>query len=240
MKYKLIQTNKCCCKRSAHYKLVEDNDGYDLIQLKRGFQADAGNLRLEPGEPAFVMDTGRFYIGNQYGIPILINGGVPGDWKSSSLATIGDFEDGALIEVPYASMITADRITPTAADAGHYLLISVLDSNLKPVGEAVLTNWNFTPTSAQFRYGSYVTASCVDKLLFIQETPADIWVVSSSAITEDIAILTIKVVDLDGNVFYPDWRISEGRLLILIQFPLAGEAIICLVKDDGTEFQSSQ
>lgn len=151
MKYKLLEINPKDCTCGKSYQLVEDNDGYDLIQFKRGLQADIGNLQLQPGEPAFVLDTGKLYIGNASGIPILING----DARSSSLAVIGDYEDGALIEVPYNEMITASGSAPTAADAGTYLILSVLDSNMKPVGEAALTNWNYTENAAQFRYGSY-------------------------------------------------------------------------------------
>ena len=228
MKYKLVQTNEACCKRSAHYKLVEDNDGYDLIQLKRGFQSEVGNLRLEPGEPAFVMDTGKLYIGNSYGIPILINGGGT-NVASSSLATIGDFEDNSLIEVPYSRMITANGITPTAADAGIYLILSVLDSNKKPIGEAALTNWNYTADSAQFRYGSYkpIVEPDIIKFVFVQAEPADIWTISSSEITED-TILSVKVLGPDDSIFYPEWRVSGTVLYILLQIPMTGTAIIYL------------
>lgn len=34
------------------------------IQLKRGPNANVGSLKLEAGEPAFVLDTGKLYVGN--------------------------------------------------------------------------------------------------------------------------------------------------------------------------------
>lgn len=77
MKYTLVpigEKGPCtCCQRE--YRLVEDTEGYDLIQFKRGNQVNFGGLQLEPGEPAFVLDTGKFYIGSATGVPILINGG---------------------------------------------------------------------------------------------------------------------------------------------------------------------
>ena len=52
MKYKLIEINPSECTCGKTYQLVEDNDGYDLIQLKRGLQEDISSLTLYPGEPS--------------------------------------------------------------------------------------------------------------------------------------------------------------------------------------------
>lgn len=147
MKYKLveIQSEDCACGKS--YQLVEDLDGYDLIQLKRGNSVDIDKLVLQPGEPAFVLDTGRLYIGGSDGTPILINGNT-----GSPLAVIADYEDEAIIEVSYSDMLTADGTVPTANDVGKYLILAVLDATKLPIGEAALVNWSFSPTSATFKF----------------------------------------------------------------------------------------
>lgn len=73
MKYELqkVQDPKHPCR--SIYKLVEITDGYDLIQLKRGVEEELPLLELKPGEPAFVMDTGKLFIGDESGNPRLIN-----------------------------------------------------------------------------------------------------------------------------------------------------------------------
>lgn len=225
MKYVLKEVNPSECTCGKTYQLVEDNDGYDLIQLKRGLQEDISSLTLYPGEPAFVLDTGRLYIGNAEGIPVLINGGSTG---TSGLATIGDFEDNSLIVVPYAKMITANGSTPTKADAGNYLVISVLNEDRKPIGEGLLTNWNFTSDSAQFKYGSYVTANAVTKIIYNQTAATKKWVIEIEELEEE-NIISLRVKDKDGNIVIPTWS-QTGPTEITLDFEVdfSGTAFIYL------------
>lgn len=225
MKYILKEVNPSDCTCGKTYQLIEDNDGYDLIQLKRGLQEDISSLTLYPGEPAFVLDTGRLYIGNTEGVPVLINGGNAG---SSGLATIGDFEDGSLIVVPYAKMITANGSTPTKSDAGNYLVISVLNKDKKPVGEGVLTNWNFTPDSAQFKYGSYVTANTVTKIIYNQTIAMRRWVIEVEELEEE-NIISLRVKDTDGNIVIPTWsQTGSTEITLNFEVEVSGTAFIYL------------
>lgn len=224
MKYILKEVNPSECTCGKSYQLVEDNDGYDLIQFKRGVQEDIPFLTLYPGEPAFVLDTGRLYIGNADGVPVLINGG--GGVGSSGLATIGDFEDGSLIVVPYAKMITANGSTPTSADAGNYLIIAVLNEDKKPIGEGVLTNWNFTPDSAQFKYGSYVTANSVTKLVYKQTAATKQWVIEVEELREE-DIISLRVKDRNGNLIIPTWsQTGPTEITLNFQVEVSGTVFI--------------
>lgn len=74
MKYRLSTAGKKCCKGCTWLlSLVRNEAGYDLIQLKRGISENKHLMRLYPGEPAFILDTGELYIGKADGTPCLIN-----------------------------------------------------------------------------------------------------------------------------------------------------------------------
>lgn len=75
MKYFLSTSGKkCCCKCTWKLQLAQKEDGYDLIQIKRGFDRDRDKMKLQPGELAIVFDTGALYIGDEHSKPMLLNG----------------------------------------------------------------------------------------------------------------------------------------------------------------------
>lgn len=67
MKYRLDQVISEALPGGMAYYLVEVDDGYDLIQLRRGQSADLASVTLEPGEPAYCFDTDEIYIGGDDG-----------------------------------------------------------------------------------------------------------------------------------------------------------------------------
>ena len=225
MKYTLVpigEKGPCtCCQRE--YRLVEDTDGYDLIQFKRGNQVNFGGLQLEPGEPAFVLDTGKFYIGSATGVPILINGG--GGQSSSPLATLdSNFESGSLIVVPYADMITADSATPTAADVGTYLSILVVSDNNMPVGQGYLTNWNYSAHAAQFSYVTFHDGH-VGQVTFIQATEQKVWTIHSTQ-WDTSKIVNMEVWDAAGNPLGVQYEIVDSTTVtVTFMSPTAGDAV---------------
>lgn len=73
MKYTLEHAVSPLVPGGVAYFLKEVDDGYDLIQVRRGLKADLP-ATLEPGEPAFCMDTREFYIGGPDGTPTIILG----------------------------------------------------------------------------------------------------------------------------------------------------------------------
>ena len=74
MKYFLSTAGRKCCKDCTWLlSLAQKEEGYDLIQFKRGMSENIDQMQLYPGEPAIVLDTGEFYIGDATGKPILIN-----------------------------------------------------------------------------------------------------------------------------------------------------------------------
>lgn len=78
MKYRLVTSGKkCCCDCTWKLELAQSEDGYDLIQIKRGLLADIDKMKLQPGEPAIVLDSKDFYIGCLDGKPIHINERTP-------------------------------------------------------------------------------------------------------------------------------------------------------------------
>lgn len=228
MKYKLIrlggsENNPCECACNVQYRLVEVNEGYDLIQFKRGNQVNFGGLVLEEGEPAFILDTGKFYIGGPNGIPILINGGSNG--ASSPLAVLdNDFNPGTLIEVPYSSMITANGTTPLPSDVGMYLTILVLDSNKMPIGQGFLTNWNYSDTSAQFSYVKFHDGT-VGQLIYKQEEPNLIWTIHSE-LWNTAEIVNMEAWDNNRNPLGVQYEIiDEHTVTVTFMEPTAGEAV---------------
>lgn len=77
MKYFLSTAGKKCCKGCTWLlSLARKEEGYDLIQFKRGTSEHRRLMKLYPGEPAVILDTGEFYIGDAVGNPMLINPGV--------------------------------------------------------------------------------------------------------------------------------------------------------------------
>lgn len=74
MKYFLSTAGKKCCKGCTWLlSLARKEEGYDLIQFKRGTSNHKNLMKLYPGEPAVILDTGEFYVGDAGGNPILIN-----------------------------------------------------------------------------------------------------------------------------------------------------------------------
>lgn len=74
MKYRLSTAGKKCCKGCTWLlSLARNEEGYDLIQIKRGLSQHRDLMKLYPGEPAVILDTGEFYIGDAAGKPMLIN-----------------------------------------------------------------------------------------------------------------------------------------------------------------------
>lgn len=53
-----------------------------ILKIKRGNNENLGSLVLEAGEPAFVLDTGKFYVGNGTD-KVLINPDIPSNSKST-------------------------------------------------------------------------------------------------------------------------------------------------------------
>lgn len=159
MKYKLIELSpkdekQCNC--GIRYTLVPDMDGYDLIRIKRGYSEDFDELTLQPGEPAFILDTGKLYIGDENGKPICINPDVKSPVAQGLTAVYDGAQTGDTVIIPYSSMKTADGKIPTKADEGKYVTVLVLNSDGVPIGEGYLVNWNATDEGASFKFGSYM------------------------------------------------------------------------------------
>ena len=56
MKYFLSTAGKKCCKGCTWLlSLARNEEGYDLIQLKRGFSKNRDLMKLYPGEGRFII-----------------------------------------------------------------------------------------------------------------------------------------------------------------------------------------
>ena len=96
------------------------------LQIKRGVAANFGAATLEAGEPAFVLDTGEFYVGDGTS-KILINVGVsdvgtPGTYTKVTTNTKGQVESGTSLSASDIPSLTLAKIsdagTAAAVDIG--------------------------------------------------------------------------------------------------------------------------
>lgn len=83
IRYKPIEIARLSSENNTSFIAVpaKNDEGYDLIQIKRGNKADFENVKLKEGEPAICLDTRQLYVGGSNGEKILINvnGGSSGD-----------------------------------------------------------------------------------------------------------------------------------------------------------------
>lgn len=158
MKYFLSTSGKkCCCDCTWRLQLAQNEDGYDLIQIKRGYSQDIKSMRLQPGEPAIVFDTGALFIGGSDGKPILINKNSIGA-DSAVLTVIQTQMDTGEIIVSYEDMTAPDGTHPTAADMSIYSVILFCNSDGQPLGIASVLDWNYSDTSAKLSYRAFSDA----------------------------------------------------------------------------------
>lgn len=159
MKYYLATSGKKgCCNCTWRLKLAQNEDGYDLIQIKRGYNSDIKGMKLQPGEPAIVFDTGAFYIGGSDGTPMLINkSSVSAD--SAVLIVINSQLDTGLVVIPYGDMYAPDGTHPTAGDVSLYSAILVCNDDRKPLGIASVQKWSYSDTEAQVYYTAFSDAA---------------------------------------------------------------------------------
>lgn len=159
MKYFLSTAGKKCCKDCTWLlSLARQETGYDLIQIKRGFSQNKHLMKLYPGEPAIILDTGEFYIGDAGGKPILINpsgAAIPQTGSILCIKNKSEWTQGDEVTVPYADMITSDGVTPIADNEGRYSCAVVLDANNVPVGIAFTLDWRYAELSAKFLVGYF-------------------------------------------------------------------------------------
>lgn len=159
MKYFLSTAGKKCCKGCTWLlSLARNEKGYDLIQIKRGFSQNRNLMKLYPGEPAIILDTGEFYIGDASGKPILINPKGAGMPQTGSILCIkhqSGWSQGDVVTVPYSDMITSDGVAPTGVDGGKYSCAAILDENDVPIGVAFKLSWVEAEQSAKFLIGYF-------------------------------------------------------------------------------------
>lgn len=159
MKYYLSTSGKKACKCCTwRLTLARNEKGYDLIQFKRGISDNRGLMKLYPGEPAIILDTGEFYIGDASGKPILINpSGAVMHQVGQVLCIRNDpsWVQGATVSVPYADMITSDGVAPTADDEGRYGCAVLLNADNVPVGVGFVSQWEASDSSAKFLLGYF-------------------------------------------------------------------------------------
>lgn len=159
MKYYLATSGKkCCCDCTWRLKLAQNEDGYDLIQIKRGYQRDIRGMKLQPGEPAIVFDTGAFYIGSSDGTPLLINNSSVGA-DSSVLIVINSQLSTGLVVIPYDNMYAPDGTHPTDGDISLYSTVLVCNNDGQPLGIASVQNWSYSETEAQLYYTAFSDAA---------------------------------------------------------------------------------
>ena len=114
-------------------------------------------MKLQPGEPAIVFDTGAFFIGGSDGTPILINKASIGA-DSTVLKIINSELSTGLVVVPYTDMVAPDGTHPKADDVPLYSAILICDSDGQPVGIASVQNWTYSNTEAQLFYRAFSDA----------------------------------------------------------------------------------
>lgn len=174
MKYFLSTAGKKCCKDCTWLlSLAKQENGYDLIQIKRGFSQNRNLMKLYPGEPAIILDTGEFYIGDATGRPILINpsGGfvLPNSGNIICVEDKSEWAHGSQIVIPYEDMITSDGVQPEYANDGVYSCAVIIDEASVPVGIAFKLDWNYSESSALFMVGYFNQ----DKIVEFTESDID-------------------------------------------------------------------
>ena len=159
MKYILSTAGRKCCKGCTWLlSLARNEEGYDLIQFKRGLSEHRNLMKLYPGEPAVILDTGEFYIGDVNGRPILINPNGAAMPQTGCILSVRQQEgwaQGASVDVLYSNLITSDDEVPTSSDVGRYSCAVIIDENNVPIGVAFVTNWVQGEDSARFVLGYF-------------------------------------------------------------------------------------
>lgn len=159
MKYYLSTAGRKCCKGCTWLlSLAQNEAGYDLIQFKRGLAENRNLMKLYPGEPAIVLDTGEFYIGDATGRPILINpNGAAMPQSDAVLCTVADpgWVQGDSVEIAYEAMITSDASVPDARDAGKHSCIVLVNGEAVPIGIGFILDWVSTAESASAVVGFF-------------------------------------------------------------------------------------
>lgn len=155
MKYYLSTAGKKCCKGCTWLlSLAKKENGYDLIQLKRGLAHNKHLMNLYPGEPAIILDTGEFYIGDANGTPVLIN--PPSTNEVVCVVADSHWGDSDVAVVPYSEMITSDGTTPTEDDDGKFGCVVILDEEIQtPIGVGYIANWVAGSDSAMVTLGYF-------------------------------------------------------------------------------------
>lgn len=170
MKYYLSTAGRKCCKDCTWLlSLARNETGYDLIQFKRGFSQNRDLMKLYPGEPAIILDTGEFYIGDAAGRPILINpngAAIPDTGGILCIQNDTQWKQGDVVSVPYAAMITSDGTEPIADNEGRYSCAVLLNANNVPVGIGFITQWRASELSARILLGYF---NQVDLVEFTEE-----------------------------------------------------------------------
>lgn len=162
MKYYLSTAGRKCCKGCTWLlSLAQQENGYDLIQFKRGVSENRELMKLYPGEPAIILDTGEFFIGDATGRPIHINP------SGSVLPAVGnilcirnngntvEWEQGDEVIVRYEDMITSDTLPPKNSDEGRYSCAVIIDDSDIAVGIAIVTEWCVDDNAAKFIVGYF-------------------------------------------------------------------------------------
>ena len=159
MKYYLSTAGKKCCKGCTWLlSLAQQENGYDLIQFKRGVSENRELMKLYPGEPAIILDTGEFFIGDATGRPIHINpsGSVlPAVGNILCIRDVPDWEQGDEVTVFYEDMVTSDGLPPKNSDEGRYSCAVILGYSDIPVGVAFVKEWGVDADSATFILGYF-------------------------------------------------------------------------------------
>ena len=146
MKYFLSTAGKKCCKGCTWLlSLGQHENGYDLIQIKRGLAEHRNLMRLQPGEPAVILDTGEFYIGDASGRPILINPSGAAMPQTDAILCVQDegWSQGESVDVLYENLITTDGKVPNSQDSSMYQAVIILNDSI-PVGIGFITDWQAT------------------------------------------------------------------------------------------------
>ena len=183
MKYFLSTAGRKCCKRCTWLlSLAQNEEGYDLIQFKRGLAENRNLMKLYPGEPAVILDTGEFYIGDATGRPILINpNGAAMPQTDAILCTVADlgWSSGDSVHISYDAMITSDGSVPDARDAGKYSCILLVNSDAVPVGIGFILDWAHTEGVADVVVGFFnqteFTDEDIDLIMEYAENPPPIY-----------------------------------------------------------------
>ena len=154
MKYYLSTAGKKACKGCTWLlSLAKKENGYDLIQFKRGLSANRDLMKLYSGEPAIILDTGEFFVGDAAGNPIRISTPL----ANGIACVIADtsWRDKDEVVVRYADMITSDGVTPTEADSSVFGGIILLNEDQIPIGIGSIVNWVAGSDSATLLLGYF-------------------------------------------------------------------------------------